>query len=48
MIYKKEKLTIDQFDVSSVAKKYNTPTYCYSLKKIENNFKLARDFNIFN
>ena len=39
MIYKKEKLTIDQFDVSSVAKKYNTPTYCYSLKKIENNIK---------
>ena len=37
MIYKKNKLTIDGFDVSFLAKKFNTPIYCYSLKKIKDN-----------
>tara|TARA_B100001093_G_scaffold506465_1_gene565400 strand:+ start:199 stop:1413 length:1215 start_codon:yes stop_codon:yes gene_type:complete len=37
MIYKKNKLIIDHFDVGSIAKKYKTPIYCYSLKKIKNN-----------
>ncbi len=43
MIYKKNKLTIDNLDISSVAKKYKTPIYCYSLRKLKkniNNFKM--------
>ena len=37
MIYKKNKLTIDGFDVGFLAKKYDTPIYCYSQKKIRDN-----------
>tara|TARA_Y100000768_G_scaffold388129_1_gene382356 strand:+ start:1547 stop:2761 length:1215 start_codon:yes stop_codon:yes gene_type:complete len=37
MIYRKKKLIIDGFDVSFLAKKFNTPLYCYSLKKIKEN-----------
>ena len=37
MIYKKNKLTIDGFNVDFLAKKFNTPIYCYSLKKIKEN-----------
>ena len=37
MIYKKNKLTIDGFNVEFLAKKFNTPIYCYSLKKIKEN-----------
>jgi len=42
MIYKKNKLTIDGFNVDFLAKKFNTPIYCYSynlLKENINNFK---------
>ncbi len=37
MIYKKNKLTIDGFKVDFLAKKFSTPIYCYSLKKIKKN-----------
>ena len=37
MIYKNNKLIIDHFDLNSIAKKYKTPIYCYSLKKIKTN-----------
>ena len=37
MIYKNNKLIIDHFDLSSIAKKYKTPIYCYSLNKIKKN-----------
>ncbi len=37
MIYRNNKLTIDGFDVGYLAKKFNTPMYCYSLKKIKEN-----------
>ena len=37
MIYKKNKLTIDNFNISFLAKTFNTPIYCYSLKKIKEN-----------
>ena len=37
MIYRKNKLIIDGFDVSFLAKKFNTPLYCYSLKRIKEN-----------
>ena len=34
MIYIKNRLSIDRLDVSNIARKYKTPLYCYSLKKI--------------
>ena len=37
MIYKKNKLLIDGFDVTFLGKKFKTPIYCYSLKKIKDN-----------
>ena len=42
MSYINKKLTIDKVNVQDIAKKFNTPTYCYSyskLKKNINNFK---------
>ncbi len=42
MKYIKKKLTIDKIKIEDIAKKFNTPTYCYSytqLKKNINNFK---------
>ena len=46
MIYNKNKLSIDGLNVENLAKKFNTPLYCYSYKKlhenilnIKNNFK---------
>ena len=37
MIYKKNKLNIDGFNAEFLAKKFSTPIYCYSLKKIKEN-----------
>ena len=37
MIYKKNKLTMDGFDISFLARKFDTPIYCYSQKKIREN-----------
>jgi diaminopimelate decarboxylase len=37
MIYKKNKLNIDGFNADFLAKKFSTPIYCYSLKKIKEN-----------
>ena len=39
MIYKKNNLTIGGFKISSIAKRYKTPIYCYSLKRIEENIE---------
>ncbi len=39
MIYKKNELLIDGFKPRVLAKKYSTPIYCYSLKKIKENIK---------
>ena len=42
MKYIKKKLTIDKVKVQDIAKKFDTPTYCYSysqLKENINNFK---------
>ena len=39
MIYKKNKLTLDRFDINKIVKKYKTPIYCYSQKKIKNNIQ---------
>ena len=49
MIYKKNKLLIDKFNIGSIAKKYRTPIYCYSLKRIEKNIQnLKYHFKKFN
>ena len=37
MIYKKDKLTIDGYNVDLLAQKFKTPTYCYSYKKLKQN-----------
>ncbi|MDA9653919.1 diaminopimelate decarboxylase [Candidatus Pelagibacter sp.] len=37
MIYKKDKLTIDGYNVGLLAKKFKTPVYCYSFKKLKEN-----------
>ncbi len=37
MIYKKNNLIIDGFNVGFLARKFNTPIYCYSLRKIKEN-----------
>ena len=42
MKYIKKKLTIDKVKIEDIAKKFGTPSYCYSyfeLKKNINNFK---------
>ena len=49
MIYKKNKLLLDNFDISFLAKKYKTPIYCYSLRMIRENIKkLKIQFKNFN
>ncbi len=49
MIYKKNKLQIEQLDIGVIAKKYKTPIYCYSYKKIKNNIQnLKKHFKNFN
>ena len=49
MIYKKNKLTIDGFNIGSLGKKYKTPLYCYSSRKIKNNIQdLKNKFKKFN
>ena len=39
MIYKKNKLSIDRFYIENIVKKYKTPIYCYSLKRIKENIQ---------
>ena len=48
MKYINKKLTIDKVKIQDIAKKFNTPTYCYSYNKLKeniNNFK--RSFKSF-
>ena len=37
MIYKKNKLNFDSFNIESIAKKFDTPIYCYSFRRIKEN-----------
>ena len=47
MIYKKNTLNIDGFNVSSLARKFDTPIYCYSSKRIrENVLNFKKNFKI--
>ena len=49
MIYKKNKLLIERLNIENIAKKYKTPVYCYSLKRIKKNIENLKDnFKKFN
>ena len=49
MRYKNNDFLIDNFKALTLAKKYSTPLYCYSLKKIKENIKnFKKNFNIIN
>ena len=39
MIYRKNKLIVDGFNIDNLGKKYKTPIYCYSLRKITENIR---------
>ena len=48
MIYKKNEFLIDNIKTSVLAKKYATPLYCYSFKKLKNNIlNLLKNFQFF-
>ena len=44
MIYKNNKLRIDRFNIGNITKKYKTPIYCYSLKRIEDNIQNFKNY----
>ena len=44
MIYKQNKLMMDRLNISNITKKYKTPIYCYSLKRIEDNIKNFKNY----
>ena len=44
MIYKKNKLIIDGFDICSIGRKYKTPIYCYSSNKIKDNIQNLKKY----
>ncbi len=49
MIYKNNKLTFHNFNLGSIAKKYKTPIYCYSINKIQENINnLKNEFKKIN
>ena len=49
MIYKKNQLFIENINVLRIAKKFGTPTYCYSINKLtENILKFKRNFKSIN
>ena len=39
MRYLNKKLTIEGINIQNIAKKYSTPAYCYSFKKLADNIK---------
>ena len=39
MKYKNKKLTIEKVSIQNIAKKYDTPTYCYSYNQLKLNIK---------
>ena len=48
MRYINKKLTIEKFSVETIARKYGTPTYCYSFKRFKKNiFNFKNNFKSF-
>ena len=49
MKYKSKKFLIDGFSVSKIARKYKTPVYCYSFRKLKENIKnFKKNFKLIN
>ena len=49
MRYINKKLKIERVSVQNIAKKYNTPAYCYSYKQLkENIYNFKKNFKSFN
>ena len=49
MIYKKNKLSIDGFNINFLSKRFKTPIYCYSAKKLRDNIlNFKKQFNKLN
>ena len=49
MIYKKNRLSIDGFNINFLAKRFKTPIYCYSAKKLRDNIlNFKKQFNKLN
>jgi diaminopimelate decarboxylase len=44
MRYKKDKLTFDNFNVDFLGKKFQTPLYCYSIKRLEKNILTFQNY----
>ena len=44
MRYKKNKLTFDNFNVDFLGKKFQTPLYCYSIKRLEKNILTFQNY----
>tara|TARA_B100000902_G_C27307501_1_gene916384 strand:- start:484 stop:1698 length:1215 start_codon:yes stop_codon:yes gene_type:complete len=44
MRYKKNKLTFDNFNVDFLGKKFQTPLYCYSIKRLEKNILTFKNY----
>jgi diaminopimelate decarboxylase len=42
MIYKNNKLTVDGLNISFLTKKFETPFYCYSFKRLKNNILIFK------
>ncbi len=48
MRYINKKLTFENVSIENIARKYGTPTYCYSYNKIRENIKnFKKNFNSF-
>ena len=48
MRYINKKLTFENVSIENIARKYGTPTYCYSYNKIRENIKsFKKSFNSF-
>ena len=48
MKYIKKKLKIENISVQAIAKKYSTPSYCYSYNQLKNNINsFKKNFNSF-
>ena len=49
MIYKKNRLSIDGFNINFLSKRFKTPIYCYSAKKLRDNIlNFKKQFNKLN
>ena len=43
MKYKNKKLFIEKIEIGSIAKRFKTPSYCYSYSKLRENIKKFKE-----